>query len=154
MNIYAKIVRVVYVLTKPITSLILHNSQRVRVAVLCEDFILLQKTSLGSQRWSLPGGGVEKHETPEYAASRELKEEVGIQVPIKNLQFLTQARIPVGKRYPATNMTFYHVSLNSKIKPQITRPLEVLQAEWFSIDNLPSDRSEVVTMALNLIDNK
>ncbi len=45
--------------------------------VVRADQILMIKT-LHFNRWELPGGGIEKDETPEEAAIRELKEECGL----------------------------------------------------------------------------
>lgn len=45
--------------------------------VVRADKILMIKT-LHFNRWELPGGGIEKDETPEEAAIRELKEECGL----------------------------------------------------------------------------
>lgn len=45
--------------------------------VVRADKILMIK-SLHLNRWELPGGGIEKDETPEEAAIRELKEECGL----------------------------------------------------------------------------
>lgn len=45
--------------------------------VVRNDKILMIKT-LHFNRWELPGGGIEKNETPEDAAIRELKEECGL----------------------------------------------------------------------------
>lgn len=39
---------------------------------------ILMIKSLHLNRWELPGGGIEKDETPEEAAIRELKEECGL----------------------------------------------------------------------------
>ena len=39
--------------------------------------------------WEFPGGKVRKFEQFNIAAAREIKEEVGVKIEIKNLQFLT-----------------------------------------------------------------
>lgn len=45
-------------------------------------------------RWQLPGGGLEKDETPESCIKRELKEEVS-HIP-KDLRFFTKIKMPDG----------------------------------------------------------
>ncbi len=83
MKLYYIIVRSIYYLTWPITGIYLHNSQRVRVLIAKDNKILLVKSSYGSQRWSLPGGGVDRGESCMSAASRELAEETGLDSEVR-----------------------------------------------------------------------
>jgi 8-oxo-dGTP diphosphatase len=57
--------------------------QRTRVGayVVCvqDDALLLVRFS-GSERWTLPGGGLDHGERPEDAAVREVDEETGLQI--------------------------------------------------------------------------
>jgi 8-oxo-dGTP diphosphatase len=54
------------------------------VVVVCEGRLLLALWN-ERRRWTLPGGGVELHESPEEAAVREAREETGYDVELTGL---------------------------------------------------------------------
>lgn len=63
--------------------------RRTRVAITRPDgSVLLVKNSLGSRKWTLPGGGVERGESDEVAACREVREELGIAIKLETLKSL------------------------------------------------------------------
>lgn len=57
------------------------------IVVVAGSTILLGKAT-GSNRWDLPKGGPDEHETPSAAALRELKEETGLIASISELREL------------------------------------------------------------------
>ena len=60
-------------------------------------FLLLKRTDNGhkfSGYWGLPGGSVEKDETPLDAVIREVKEEIGLDIP--NVKLLNTYKYPRG----------------------------------------------------------
>jgi 8-oxo-dGTP pyrophosphatase MutT (NUDIX family) len=60
---------------------------RVRVVLKSpEGNILLVRTWFGKQRWSFPGGGIAKGESPETAALREVREETGLILRVDDLK--------------------------------------------------------------------
>lgn len=144
----ALIVRVGCVIAYPVLGIMLHNSHRVRVLIMFEEEILLQRSSVGHQKWSVPGGGVEKNESDEEAAIREIEEEVGIKINKKDLKKLGWRRVPYNKGWPYINLTFFEVNLSKKPKISITRPLEIIEADWFRIGSLPGRYSKTVDMML------
>lgn len=146
----AFVIRVLYLFTFPISGLLLHNSHRVRVIITVGDEVLLQRSSVGHQRWSIPGGGIEKNESDEDAVIREVQEEVGVRLHKKDLVKLGWQRIPYRKGWPIINLTFFQVELSKKPPLSISRPLEILDVGWFSIDALPEKYSNSVDIALNM----
>ncbi|MBU1180057.1 NUDIX hydrolase [Patescibacteria group bacterium] len=89
------------------------------------------RNTYGRKLWSFPGGGIRGEETAEDAVKRETMEEVGIR--IENPQeigiFTSQLEF---KRDTVTVFKADALSRNLKIDP-----IEILEAEWFSPDNLP-----------------
>ncbi len=78
----------------------LRRGTRTRILVIAGDKLLVVKGWLGTDQWSLPGGGLHSHENPVHGALRELREETGIVVGPDQLQklfkdTLTQHRLHV-----------------------------------------------------------
>lgn len=66
------------------------KKDRVRVIIYRDDGdVLLVKNRFSRQKWALPGGGVNRNESYEQAAAREVLEEVGLK--IDNLRYLGKA---------------------------------------------------------------
>jgi 8-oxo-dGTP pyrophosphatase MutT (NUDIX family) len=154
-KLYGLIVKMIYSVTWPFTGLILHNSNRVRVYVMAEDKLLLQKTSYSSQNWSLPGGGISKKESPVIAAKRELAEETGLELDQAQFKELGQARVPLnGRSWPIMNITYYEVKLPKLPKVSAPRPLEIIAIDWFDSSKLPENISQNVREAQKLLGEK
>lgn len=153
-RLYAKITRLVSLLARPVTNSILHNSKRVRVLVIADNQILLQRTSIGHQKWGLPGGGVARRETPAEAAIREVTEEVGLHLSPKNIKFLGErfAGAYKNQTWPKVHLYFFEANLKKPEVIRISRPLEILEARWFPLSALPAERSQNVDIALGLTD--
>lgn len=146
------LLRVAYFLTWPATSVILHNSNRVRVVLLHKDRVLLVKGGFGRQKWSLPGGGVHKGESYEAAAARELQEESSIALNKKDMKVLGYARLPRDKKWPVMNISFLGAQTPKLLTPTIIRPLEIIEVDWFPLKALPSNRSKTIDEGLKLLD--
>lgn len=96
--------------------------------------ILLIKQNKNDNAWGIPKGHMEKGETQEETAVREVKEETGIKIKLqKKLSSVTLKKKNFSKLVVAYLATQECNSLpNAKNKNS-----EVFDAKWFSIKNLP-----------------
>lgn len=146
---FSGLARVIYILGYPIIGCLLHNSHRVRAVVIFQGKILLQRSYIGSQQWSLPGGGVERRETPELAAAREVLEETNVKLSPKKFKVLGGRRLPQ-HTWPQMKITFLGAVLSKPQKPQAVRWFEIIETDWFSLDKLPKKRSGTIDVGLEL----
>jgi ADP-ribose pyrophosphatase YjhB (NUDIX family) len=136
---------ILYKLSKPLIPMWLRpNSVRVR-ALVCNDAneILLVRSWFGKQLWSAPGGGVGWGEDPKVATLREIREETGVITTISDLRELGELESLKGEM----SSTLLGYEAKAKGVPKVTgwiHRLEILEAAWFSLDNLPKERSAVV----------
>ena len=95
----------------------MENVMQVRVTgILIEDEkVLLVKQKVANRDWSLPGGRVENGETLEEAMIREMKEETGLDVKVKNLLYVCDK--------PDARPSLLHITfLLERIEGEITLP--------------------------------
>ena len=118
------------------TSFRTSSIQGVRVILVQDRKVVLVTHWYAPWTWTLPGGGVNKNETPEAAAIREVKEETGFDV--KSLAG------EIGK-YKGTwgrgdmVMVFYTGDFEGSLA--LTPNIEIMGRSWFDIDNLPEELS-------------
>lgn len=149
-KIYAFLAKVVSLVGHPVKEQFLKNSIRVRVVVIAGDSVLLVRSSIGSQNWNVPGGGVKKNEPAETASVRELLEETNLKIDPKKLKYLGSNTGSLTSTKGSYTRKFYGV-LIPEIKPvKVIRPLEVLEVGWFSLANLPENHSKTLDVALEL----
>jgi hypothetical protein len=109
------------------------TKDRVRVIVYRDDGdILLVKNRFSRQKWALPGGGVNRNESYEQAAAREVLEEVGISV--ENLQYLGKANsresyVEFSVRVFAAQASDYDIKCN----------FEIMETRWLSREYIPKE---------------
>lgn len=110
----------------------------------CEGKILMIKNAYGKSAWTFPGGAVNKNELPETAAKREMMEEVGIQIyRLKKIGELLNTR-----EYKKDTIHCYTGNISEgalKIDQY-----EILEAGWFSKDDLPVGISSIAKQILSL----
>ena len=118
------------------TSFRTSSIQGVRIILVKDRSVVLVTHWYAPWTWTLPGGGVNKNETPEAAAIREVKEETGFDV--KSLAG------EIGK-YKGTwgrgdmVMVFYTGDFEGSLA--LTPNIEIMGRSWFDIDNLPEELS-------------
>ncbi|MFE4714318.1 NUDIX domain-containing protein [Paenibacillus sp. NPDC056722] len=100
-----------------------------------EGRVLLVKHSYGKNNWDLPGGKAEDNESAEETAKREVHEEVGLQVGVRQL-----TGIYYDPNYDMHHFVFI-ASNESDGAPQPSSP-EILECRFFSRDDLPRPISD------------
>ena len=88
--------------------------------------------------WNFPGGMVEPHEKPEQAAVREVKEEAGIPLKSKHLNYISTVVRQSGghEKTPVQGTHIFWVRLRSRPKVRM-RDGEHDAARWSSLGRLP-----------------
>jgi 8-oxo-dGTP pyrophosphatase MutT (NUDIX family) len=146
---YNLIGKVLYWLTAPVLFLVsLKASPRVRAIVVNEkDEILLVRNWYGRQLWTLPGGGVKFREDPAEAARRELKEELGLDLPKESLK-------PLGSIEKYSKGTPFAATIFSTYLPSgatiYRHPLELIDYRWVEPRKLPKNSHQSVKRTLRL----
>lgn len=109
------------------------KKDRVRVIVYRDDGdILLVKNRFSRQKWTLPGGGVNRNESYEQAAARETLEEVGLK--IHNLRYLGKANSHESYAKFSVRVFAAH-AYDCDIKCNF----EIMEARWFNMNYLPEE---------------
>lgn len=106
-----------------------HRTRRPRVAIVCGTEILIIR-NWGERRWSLPGGGLHKGESPEQCAARECREELGVAIPRHELHYITTLQ---RKCYDAP-IYVWHTEVKPTLKLQ---KFEITGSRWVTREALP-----------------
>ena len=98
-----------------------------------------QNTGFADGLWDLScSGHVEHGESMSEAAVREAKEELGIEIPLKEVRFF----VLVHKREQERDLTYYNsyfVCENFIGEPHICEPHKCSDLQWFDLNKLPDD---------------
>jgi ADP-ribose pyrophosphatase YjhB (NUDIX family) len=150
-TVYAKFGRAAHRAATPFFKLSMSQKHvRVRVLIVSDQKeILLVKSWLGHQKWSLPGGGIRHHEAPSEAAAREVHEETGLRLVADQLKELgTFANHDSNAPFTIACFIIEVVRREPRIKRR--HKLEMLDVNWFPLAELPKDHSPTVDVALDL----
>jgi 8-oxo-dGTP pyrophosphatase MutT (NUDIX family) len=109
--------------------------------------VLLVRHTYGKRgTWYIPGGGARRGEPPLRAAARELEEELGVRdLPLREL-----ASVDMRLERIAVRLTCAHAELPDRAQVRVD-PVEIAQARWFALDELPTPRGAEVDRLLALL---
>ena len=109
------------------------KKDRVRVIIYRDDGdILLVKNRFSRQKWSLPGGGVNRNESYEQAAAREVLEEVGLK--IDNLRYLGKTNSHESYAKFSVRVFAAHTS-----DDDIKCNFEIMETRWLNREYIPRE---------------
>lgn len=132
----ARIGKIVFWLSWPMSYLYVHGSVRTRVLVEAEGKILLVKGWYDGTVWSLPGGGIHKGEDPVLSAIREVSEEVSVDLNASKMVDLGD------DDYRQSGLSFalkrYGCMLD-KLPSTEKQQLEILDIKWFLVNDIKID---------------
>jgi len=107
-----------------------HSSESVNGIIFSPDrtqILLIKRRDVPV--WVLPGGGIEKEETPEVAAKREMEEETGLEISIKR---------KIAEYRPLCRLArFTHVYEGTVQGGALKKTDETLSAKFFPLTALP-----------------
>ncbi len=105
-------------------------------------FVLRSNTTWMNDHYGLPSGKIENNETFTAGAQRELKEEVGLDVPIENIkQVFVMHRYSANDKTPDTSQwvdVYFEVS-DYEGEPYNAEPDIHSEFAWLDPDNLPDN---------------
>lgn len=144
--------KLLHLITFPFVRLYLRRNNKPRARVWLsneEGKILLVKSWFGHQRWSLPGGGVEKGETLRQAARRELEEETGIILDEDKFSELTHMPSE-GNLFTAVVFT---ATTTGEPLPKLPRgrQMEIIDRMWVDPRELPLETSPIVRAVAKML---
>jgi 8-oxo-dGTP diphosphatase len=124
----------------------------VNVSLLKGDKILLSRranTGWMDSSLCIPGGHVEVGETPRQAAIRELKEELGADVDVVDLEFVCVA---ARNTKPNQYVAYEFVIRDKDTKFENAEPDKCSELIWVDVNSLPddviSDFREIITQSI------
>lgn len=133
-----KIRRIYWFIFRPTTK-------GVKCLVRNEGKYLLIKTSYSGDYWTMPGGGCRFREDPIDAAWREVREELGVNLVYIKFLGSYESTIEYKK-----DKIFLFVGDTEETLFKLQKS-EVSDAQWFSVDSIPENRSRALKETLPLI---
>lgn len=123
------------------------QTQGCQVVLLAQkEILLVRHTYKYPGQWDLPGGGIRKDELPPMAATRELAEELGVNA--RHLEHVITTRLY--HRYHYDNLDIFVCrDFSGPPSPDL---IEISQAEWFPLEDIPPNLSPLAAHVLNSVD--
>jgi ADP-ribose pyrophosphatase YjhB (NUDIX family) len=113
-------------------ALMPHRARGVKCLLTRGDELLLVRHTYGPRVWHVPGGGMRRGESPLAAASREMREELGLEdLPWRELPSQT-LRIRRG------TIVLHRFTAEVGARRLRPRAAEIAGAQWFSARRLPA----------------
>jgi ADP-ribose pyrophosphatase YjhB (NUDIX family) len=111
------------------------------------DEVLLVRHTYGPREvWQLPGGGARRGESPASVAAREMREELGLGEEVTWRQLVT---LDIRLEHMPVHLTCLHAELaDPAVRPD---PVEIDEARWFAMDELPARLGSEVERMLDLL---
>ncbi len=132
-----RVLRVVWMISRP-------QIEGVKCVITDGDKVLLVRHTYGRHRWDLPGGRIERQESPLAAAGREMHEELGL-VEVA-WAALGQLRVTVDRRRDTLHL--FGAELRA---PAIAIDRgELAAVRWFPRTELPGDLAPHVRTILDV----
>ncbi|WP_018611990.1 NUDIX hydrolase [Segetibacter koreensis] len=122
------------------------------LAMSDDNKILLVKERVDG-KWSLPGGWGDIGYSPKETVIKEFKEETGLDVTAKKLLAIFDKRM---HPHPPQSFYVYKMVFHCKIiSTEVTRGFDVLDVQYFDIENLPElSEDRILKKQLELLFNK
>jgi 8-oxo-dGTP pyrophosphatase MutT (NUDIX family) len=138
--------RVAYRLVQLRMVLLPGRGRGVKCVLTYGDEVLLVRHTYGARlKWQLPGGAAHRGEDPRHVAAREMREELGL----SELSWRELSTLDMRLEHIAVNLTCMHAELKSPaVHPD---PVEIAQAQWFALDELPPLLGSEVEQLLDLL---
>jgi 8-oxo-dGTP diphosphatase len=118
--------------------------------------VLIKRRNTGYRdgEYTLPAGHVEENESPIEATTREVKEEVGVEMNIADLKFATVVYHFAENGNDRYYIDFFFVCQKWLGEPQNMEPEKCDEIGWFDINNLPENTMPNVKLAIEDYLNK
>ncbi len=108
--------------------------------LLIHDGTILLSLSKFSEKWDLPGGGIEPWESLEGGLVREFFEETGLRIQVKTMIGMRESFITFF-RHPFHSLRFYYqVTWSDQRDALVPEPQELLDLKWWDLTDIPVAR--------------
>jgi 8-oxo-dGTP pyrophosphatase MutT (NUDIX family) len=108
------------------------------------DEVLLVRHTYGPRRqWVLPGGSAHRGETPASVAAREMREELDL----RDVDWRELVTLDIRLEHMPVHLTCLHAELADPVVR--LDPVEIEQAQWFAMDELPARLGSEVEQMLD-----